>query len=69
MSAHGTCGDCVHFENDPARIEAMIPGLTTMGSARASVRADDGICGVHDRIVTPRDGCGQFALKADPDRP
>jgi hypothetical protein len=69
MSAPGTCGACVHFENEPTRIEAMIPGLTAMGSARASVRADDGICGVHDRIVTPGDRCGRFAPKADPARP
>jgi hypothetical protein len=51
----------VHFEHDPARIEALVPGLTAMGSARASVRADDGICGVHDLVVSARDSCGRFA--------
>lgn len=56
-----TCGRCLHFIDEPARIEAMIPGLTTFGSARASVRADDGICGIHDLIVSARDGCGRFA--------
>jgi hypothetical protein len=56
-----TCGACVHFINDPARIEALIPGLATMGSARASVRANDGICAEHDRIVIARDWCGRFS--------
>jgi hypothetical protein len=68
------CGGCAHFVNEPSRIEAMIPGLTTMGSARASVRADDGICAVHDLIVTARDCCDRFAARssmrigADPDK-
>ncbi len=56
-----TCGACRHFEDDPVRIEALIPGLTAMGSARASVRSDDGICGEHDLIVSARDCCGRFA--------
>lgn len=61
------CVTCAHFMDDPARIEAMIPGMTTLGSAHASVRSDDGICLVHDLIVSPRDGCEKF--KADRDRP
>jgi hypothetical protein len=56
-----TCGDCAHFVDEPARIEALIPGLTALGSARASVRADDGICAVHDRVVTARDCCDRFS--------
>jgi hypothetical protein len=60
-----TCGGCGHFVDDPARIEALIPGLTAMGSARASVRGDDGICGVHDRIVTARDWCDRFCARAE----
>jgi hypothetical protein len=42
----------------------MIPGLTAMGSARASVWADDGICRLHDLIVSARDGCGRFSPRA-----
>jgi hypothetical protein len=71
MTARGTCADCAHFVNEPRRIEALIPGLTAMGSARASVRADDGICGVHDLMVTAHDRCDRFAprSKVDPGRP
>jgi hypothetical protein len=56
-----TCGGCAHFVDEPARIEAMIPGLATMGSARASVLANDGICTVHDLIVSARDRCDRFS--------
>jgi len=57
------CDGCRYFENDPTRIEALIPGLTVMGSARASVRGDDGICNVHDRIVTARDWCERYRAR------
>ena len=65
MTTGPSCRDCRHFVNDPADIEAMIPGLTAMGSARASVRASDGICAVHDLMVSARDSCDQFAPLRD----
>jgi hypothetical protein len=55
------CNGCVHFIDEPAGFEALIPGLRCMGSARASVRADDGICAVHDLIVSARDSCARFS--------
>jgi len=66
-----TCAGCAHFVDDPARIEAMVPGLTVMGSAYASVRSDDGICLEHDLIVSARDVCARFSAipTADPARP
>ena len=66
-----TCGACRHFIDDPNRFEAMIPGLTSMGSARASVHGDDGICDARDLIVSARDGCGRFSPRVteDPGRP
>lgn len=67
-SASGACADCMHFVNAPARIEAMIPGLTTMGSARASVRGEDGICIALDLIVSGRDTCGRFTFASPLDR-
>jgi hypothetical protein len=71
MISPGICRGCTHFIDEPARIEALIPGLTAMGSARASVRSDDGICAVHDRIVSARDGCDRFLARRikDPGRP
>ncbi len=63
-----TCATCIHFMDDPDQFEAMIPGLTSMGSARASVRADDGICRVHDLIVSARDSCERYAARVTKDR-
>jgi hypothetical protein len=63
-----TCSACAHFVDEPLRIEALIPGLTTMGSARASVRSDDGICAVHDLMVSARDDCGKFWPRVREDR-
>ena len=65
------CVVCVHFVNDPAAIEAMIPGLAILGSARASVRANDGFCVLHDRMADPEDSCGGFSrrLRSDPRQP
>ena len=55
------CADCRYFESDPKRIEAMVPGLTVLGSAYASVAADDGMCLRHDTYHSSRFGCGDFA--------
>lgn len=64
-----TCARCVRFVDQPERIEALIPGLRVMGSARASVRAEDGICLEHDRIVSARDRCDRFAARPTPGPP
>lgn len=56
-----SCAECRYFEADPKRIEAMIPGLTVLGSAYASVAAGDGICLRHDTYQSGRFGCGDFS--------
>ena len=55
------CGACRHFRNDPAYLEAAIPGLSSLSSAAASVRADDGICGLHGRYLEANRSCADFA--------
>jgi hypothetical protein len=59
----GQCGACVHFRNDPAYLEAAIPGLSSLGSAYGSVRADDGICLRHDRYLSARARCADFRVR------
>jgi hypothetical protein len=54
------CQDCVHFQNDPAYIEEVYPGLTAMSSGFASVRDRDGICGYHQLYLSARDTCQNF---------
>jgi hypothetical protein len=58
--ASGHCGNCSHFRNDPAFLEATFKGLTSFSSAHASVRGDDGLCTRHDRYIGARSFCGDF---------
>jgi len=60
----GKCAVCAHFRNEPDYLEREIPGLATMSSAHASVRADDGICTLHERYLSARSTCTAFALHA-----
>ncbi|MFI4987604.1 MAG: hypothetical protein ACHQF3_09190 [Alphaproteobacteria bacterium] len=50
----------MHFRNDPAYLEATLKGLTSLGSAYASVRGEDGICRRHDRYLSARSWCVDF---------
>jgi hypothetical protein len=55
-----TCNGCVHFDNSPGTFEQAFPGLTSFSSASASVRDQDGICLLHERLVAPRSRCQQY---------
>ena len=48
-----TCQHCANFNDDPAFIEAEIPGLTSFGSAYSSARGNAGICRELDRFMDP----------------
>ena len=54
------CGSCAHFRNDPAYIETLFPGLTSLSSGDASVRGDDGHCLRHDRYLGAGSSCADF---------
>jgi hypothetical protein len=56
------CGRCAYFRNERAYLEAAMPGLSSMGSGDASVRADDGICERHDIYLSARACCADFKL-------
>jgi len=58
------CGACGHFRNDPAYLEAAIPGLSCLSSGSASVRADDGLCLRHDRYLGADRCCADFVSVA-----
>ena len=58
-----SCQHCIHFENDPARIEAVYPGLTAMSSGFASVRDRDGVCNFNQLYLSARDSCPHFAAR------
>ncbi len=59
-----SCQHCAHFENDPALIEAVYPGLTAMSSGFASVRDRDGFCNYNQLYLSARDSCPHFAPRA-----
>jgi hypothetical protein len=56
-----TCRQCRHFRNDAQYLERAFPGLTSMSSGYASVRAEDGICLKHDRYLNVESSCPQFS--------
>jgi hypothetical protein len=62
-----TCQHCRHFADDPAVIEAEIPGLTSFGSAYSSARGHAGICRAFDRFLDPMYAweCPSFEARAD----
>ncbi len=57
------CRTCAHFICDRRLIEAAIPNLTVLGSAYASVAADDGLCRRHDIVTSRRAGCADHTAK------
>jgi hypothetical protein len=57
------CANCRHFFNASPAIESALPGLSSLSSGYASVRADDGVCSVHDRYVAAESVCGRHAAR------
>ena len=55
------CLHCSHFQHAPTEVEAAFPGLSSLSSAYAAVRCDDGICAVHERYVAASSSCSAFA--------
>jgi hypothetical protein len=51
MSATASCAGCRYFTNEPAELEALLPGLSALGSAFGSVRDNDGLCERHQRYL------------------
>jgi hypothetical protein len=67
IPAHrASCGNCRYFNARPSDIEAALPGLSSLSSAYAAVRSDDGICAVHDRYLAASSVCAQHRLLAPP---
>jgi hypothetical protein len=66
------CAGCRHFNDRPLDLEAALPGLSSLSSAFAAVRSQDGICVLHDRYVAAGSRCTLHAgrvVKAPPPAP
>ncbi len=59
-SATKICLNCQHFRNSPAYLESLYKGLTSLSSAHASVRKDDGVCLLRDIYLSADNWCDQF---------
>jgi hypothetical protein len=59
-AARESCRSCVHFRNDPEYLERLLSGLTSLSSGYASVLADDGLCGRHQRQCSADFWCADF---------
>jgi hypothetical protein len=64
-----SCRDCVHFEDDPARLEAALPNLAILSSAWGSTRGRAGLCGAFGRFHDPIPAAGCRAFEARVRRP
>jgi hypothetical protein len=56
-----SCLACRHFKDAPAELEAAFPGLSSLSSAYAAVRWNDGICTLHERYVAATSRCPGFS--------
>jgi hypothetical protein len=57
------CANCRHFAADARMLEQALPGLKAMSSAYASVRSDDGLCGLHERYLHAGSSCAWIELR------
>ncbi|MGA2189185.1 MAG: hypothetical protein ABSH33_11660 [Steroidobacteraceae bacterium] len=55
------CRSCVHFNGSAGEIERAFPGLLSLGSAHASVRALDGLCMLLGRYVSACSVCARHS--------
>jgi len=54
------CIGCSHFMHDAPSLERALPGLAALSSAYAAVRANDGLCRMHDRYVASSSSCARY---------
>ena len=52
-----TCGGCEHFIAAADELEREVAGLKILSSAYGSVRANTGLCRLHDIFCVPEHGC------------
>ncbi len=52
------------FSGTAAALEAAFPGMASLSSGHASVRAEDGLCDRHGLYLSARDGCSAFAPRS-----
>ena len=59
-TGEGTCAGCVYLIQDAAEFESALPGILILSSGQGESRGDQGLCRIHQRLVTPEMTCGRF---------
>ena len=60
QNGDGICAGCAHLICDPAKFEDALPGILILSSGQGESRGDQGLCQVHQRLVTPEMTCRHF---------
>ena len=60
----GTCAGCAQLICDPVKFEDALPGILILSSGQGESRGDQGLCRIHQRLVTPEMTCGRFQPRA-----
>ncbi len=62
VKKEAVCFNCKYFRNEPAYLESVYKGFSTLGSAHGSVRKDDGICEKRELYLSAWDWCDDFTI-------
>jgi hypothetical protein len=65
-NADSRCGTCTHFIDDPADFERALPGILILSSGQGDSRGNQGLCRVHERLLTPNTSCERFVPRLTP---
>jgi hypothetical protein len=60
VGAAASCRECLHFEDDPQRLEQLWPTILILSSTYGAARGDSGVCRLRDLFQLPEPGCGEF---------
>jgi hypothetical protein len=58
------CKKCRWFQNDPALLEEVYPGFSSLSSGFAAVRDRDGFCNYHQLYLSATDHCPQHSPRS-----
>jgi hypothetical protein len=59
-SQTGRCTGCAHLLCDPVEFERALPGILILSSGQGESRGDQGLCPIHQRLVTREMTCSHF---------
>ena len=64
--AENRCCTCAHFIDDAEEFERVLPGILILSSGQGDSRGNQGLCRLHERLLTPNTSCQRFAARFIP---